>query len=262
MGGKDGDRLTIFSGLHGAGTRAIDLVFRDQRLLERIYQRTKRLLGWQTVIQVTAKNTHTPESVGDFTTFELTGIDFDHPKSHVRNHLQLDQKRIKNLIEMLPPNEEVDLSDSSITGLVIELEEHDFWKRRFHRKTRKELSRPGAKPSASESRGPVRSRRAPSSRMHSDSTYGRHTAEISTNRTDIAAAKSTMVVKRRPGRPPKEKSDATLTHRFALLLSEEDIARVNSIMQREGLGSMGQAIRDAIRCRHEDIVGSEGVIAK
>jgi hypothetical protein len=55
----------------------------------------------------------------------------------------------------------------------------------------------------------------------------------------------------RRGRPPKEKSDATLTRRLQILMSPEDIERIIAIMDLTTAGSMGEVIREAVRREFE-----------
>jgi hypothetical protein len=49
------------------------------------------------------------------------------------------------------------------------------------------------------------------------------------------------------GRPPKEKSEATLTRRLQILLSSDDIERIAAIMEATEATSMGEAVRESIR---------------
>lgn len=255
MGDSNQDRLTIFSGLHGAGTRAIELVLQDERLLERIYRATKAFLGWQIIIEVGTRDTHTPNSIGDFKAYETIGIDFDDPQKQVRKRLHLEYRQIKALIDMLPPEQEVDLTDPSNTG-VIKLDEHKLWKKRHHGKLVADQTQRRS-PSSAASNSPhqpgPRRLNAPSARSRA-LREPRQSNEANMNPTALASINLAKTVKRRPGRPLKEKSEATLTRRFGLLLTNEDLNRLEEVMRYHGLGSMGQAIRDIIRKEHQSLL--------
>lgn len=72
----DADRIVSIAGLHGAGTRAIDLVLRDRQLLERVERETRNLPGWQFFCEVIASDNETPTELGETLLREING-DFD-----------------------------------------------------------------------------------------------------------------------------------------------------------------------------------------
>jgi hypothetical protein len=84
----DKDRIVNIAGLCGAGTRAIDLVLRDQHLLERLERETRGLVGWQLFGEVFTDN-ETPKSLGEVKVREIKGADFDSVRYSVRSQLFL-----------------------------------------------------------------------------------------------------------------------------------------------------------------------------
>ena len=81
---SDRERLTIFAGLHGAGTRAIEKVLNDPPLIDKIHREIRHLLAWQAVIQVHARNSEVPKSIGHYRVFEIANIDFDNPTMRIK----------------------------------------------------------------------------------------------------------------------------------------------------------------------------------
>jgi hypothetical protein len=60
------------------------------------------------------------------------------------------------------------------------------------------------------------------------------------------------------GRPPKKKSDATLTRRLQILVTPQDIERITAIMDVTNAGSMGEVIREAVRREFERLEAKRG----
>ena len=77
--GVSNERITIVSGLHGSGTRAVGLLLEDEALLAMLEQRTRSFQAWQAVIHVKDVNpvTKTPRSLGDVHVLEVASVDFD-----------------------------------------------------------------------------------------------------------------------------------------------------------------------------------------
>jgi Ribbon-helix-helix protein, copG family len=71
--------------------------------------------------------------------------------------------------------------------------------------------------------------------------------EVETGRAVNKQRRQPKKANRLRGRPPKEKSEATLTRRLQILLSSDDLARIAAIMETTNAASMGEAIREAIR---------------
>ena len=72
-----------------------------------------------------------------------------------------------------------------------------------------------------------------------------------------AAKADPRALPRRWGRPPKLKSDASLTKRLQIMLSNHDAEMIEEIMQATRVASMGQVIRDAVRRDFERIVSEK-----
>lgn len=88
-----GDRIVNIAGLHGAGTRAIDFVLRDGRLLETIERQTRGLVGWQLFVEVHSTHDETPIGLRDVQVREIRGADFDSLRYSARNKLFIGTQR-------------------------------------------------------------------------------------------------------------------------------------------------------------------------
>jgi len=71
------NRLVSVAGLRGPGTRAIDLLLRNERLLDRLYRDTRGLTGWQFLAEVSDVVEDVPRSLREMSVRELTGVQFD-----------------------------------------------------------------------------------------------------------------------------------------------------------------------------------------
>lgn len=83
------DRIVNIAGLHGAGTRAIDFILRNEKLLQRIERETRSLVGWQTFVEVKSIDTEIPVGLGDLKVREIKGLDFDSIRHFIRSRLFL-----------------------------------------------------------------------------------------------------------------------------------------------------------------------------
>ena len=100
------DRAVVVAGLHGAGTRAIDLLLtsENQGLLDRLHRDTKDFAGWQAICRVFARDSETPAALDDFDVriFEIKNVDLDRVRASIGDELFLNVSRIKQLINVLP----------------------------------------------------------------------------------------------------------------------------------------------------------------
>jgi len=72
------DWLIDVAGVRAPGTLAIDLVLRDEPMLDQLYRQTRHLQGWQAVAEVVLDDSKTaPVSVRNLTVRELDSIDFE-----------------------------------------------------------------------------------------------------------------------------------------------------------------------------------------
>jgi len=72
-------RIMIVAGLHGAGTRSIDLVLQEPKLLDELIKRTKSYSGWQALIRVDKLDPtkEKPLQLGERAVVEITNVNFD-----------------------------------------------------------------------------------------------------------------------------------------------------------------------------------------
>lgn len=245
---RGSERLTIFSGLRGAGTRAIDLLLKDAHLIERLYRDTRNLLAWQAIIEVRARDTQFAESLGLYRVFEISNINFDDARNVVRPNLMLNDDRILELVRLLPPKDEIDFSDVTATGIA-NLHSYKLQKL-LRRGTVSRVSK-----SLSSTNDPGRLTRQPGDRLAPEPL---HHEEVEMNLTsDKRGSREIKQMRRQQGRPPKVKSDASLTRRLQILLSDRDIEAIEAIMEASGVTSMGQVIRDAVHKEFERLAAKK-----
>lgn len=239
------DRLTIFAGLHGAGTRAIELVLKDPSLLERMERQTRNLHAWQAIIAVESRNKIIPMSLGDLKIAEISAIDFDNPTNHICDRLVLGEENINKLIALLPPRHQIDFTDPAVTGIdkIINIEDY--------KSTQQNI------PDILE----IGMARAPTSprnlgRLISRSEAGAVDEPLYPKEAHMNKPKEIGEAwpRRRLGRPPKEKNKMSLTKSLLITLSERDVEMINEIMGITGVASMAQVIRDSIRMNHRSLV--------
>lgn len=248
---RSSDRLTIFSGLHGAGTRAIDLVLTDAPLMEQLYRDTRHLLAWQAIIEVRARDIEFPESLGLYRVFEITNINFDDPNNLVRANLLLTESRIMELVRLLPPRHEIDFTDAAATGIV------NLQSYKLAKVLGRGIVAQGKFPKSHASKtDPGRPKRRAGDR----SALGPlHNREANMNlASEKSEGQETKQTRRRWGRPPKPKSDASLSHRLQIMVSSRDIEMIETIIELSGVASMGQVVRDAIHREHERVKTTKG----
>lgn len=245
------DRLTIFSGLHGAGTRAIDLVLSDTPLMELLYRDTRHLLAWQCIVEVRPRNLEFPDSLGLYRVFEITNINFEDPNNLLRANLLLTESRIIELIRLLPPSHEIDFSDSVATGFVLNLQSH-----RLAKMLGRGITPLGKFPkSQSSTTDPGGPKRRSGDRSALGPLHNREANMKFANEGESQQAKQT---RRRWGRPPKPKNDASLTRRLQVMVSSRDLEMIETIIELSGVASMGQVVRDAIHREHERVRTTKG----
>lgn len=85
----DKDKIVSIAGLHGAGTRAIDLVLKNQELLEKIERESRFFVGWQLFVEVESRGGEKPLNIGAAEVREIKGADFDDLRYHTRGQLLL-----------------------------------------------------------------------------------------------------------------------------------------------------------------------------
>jgi hypothetical protein len=235
------DRVTVFAGLHPAGTRAIDLILSSPHLLEELSRKTRRLPAWQALIEVRAGDSEYPISVGGVHVFEISNVDFDDPNLRIRKRLMLDEATVAYLAKLLPrtDGDQVDYLDSMVTGMV------GLHPRKLYKYLRDSMLLDGIPPAIdSKPIDSVRPRRRAIDRLTLESPpIG---IPVSSNPT----LRSSQTRHRRPGRPKSMKTSASLVHRLEIRLSDDDLEMLAQMQSLSG-GSMGQAIRDAIRNKYE-----------
>jgi hypothetical protein len=223
----NGDKLTIAAGLHGAGTRALAWLLKDEKMLEQILKKTNRFVGWQAVVEVAAKDTETPLGIGDASVYEIRNVDFDSSKIPIRSRLFLEETEIETLLGMLPQT--IDLSDSSATGMVIPFRGHKS------------------------QRTPIAAGSASRPKHHSgDATSMRKTK---VQKHDQIAVKQDERVQR--GRPAKGQPPSVRLHQFPVNLSEADHQRLGEIVDAIGSISRAEVIRQAIRELHDRVLAEK-----
>lgn len=240
--GNGSDRLTIFAGLHGAGTRAIDLVLRDVSLLERLYRETRNFLAWQALIEVHARDFEKPLSIGHFRIFEISNVDFGVMGDLVRASLLFDESRTDELLHMLPTNKNIDRKDPVATGIT-RLSDYAKTRRRAMLQTSGQKSVPINDLSTAE-------------RLNSRSGIGAAIEPLFREEASMQSPAKTDPSSnaRRWGRPPKPKSDTSLLRRLTVMVSDQDMAMVEALMKETGVASWGQAVRDSIKRDYERLI--------
>jgi hypothetical protein len=126
---ENGERLTIFSGLHGAGTRAINFLFANPRILETLCRATHDKPAWQAIFEVEPIDKEFLKSIGDHRVREISNIDFRQPDKLIRDNLILSSTqadKLIKLISMLP--QKIDPTDIACTSIV-NLYNHRLWNR-------------------------------------------------------------------------------------------------------------------------------------
>lgn len=89
------DKIVSIAGLRPAGTRALDFVLRNRRLLERLERSTRQFVGWQLFAEVVAKDAETPISLHDEVIVrEIRGVDFDSVRYSTLSRLLLDKEAV------------------------------------------------------------------------------------------------------------------------------------------------------------------------
>lgn len=114
---QDTDRLVIISGLHGSGTRAIDLLLAEEKVVSSLWAQTRSFLAWQAVVEVVARDKETPISIGESRVFEIKDVDFNAPQNRIGENMLLSDDRIEELIKLLP-RQNVDRCSPSRTSVV------------------------------------------------------------------------------------------------------------------------------------------------
>ncbi len=246
------DRLTIFSGLRPAGTKAIELLLNSPTLLWTLYSKTRTLMAWQAIIEVYADDFEVPLALGDSAVFDLSKTNFADPNVSVRKNMFMNAETIKKICDLLPLREGVDLGDSNNTG-VIELAAHRLYKSRKHDNlSRGSLAAPHSAAFAEGQRNlPISRGTVP--RLEDGAAHKPQTSEANMRHV-ITASPVVAKARRGRGRPPKEKSGASLTHRLQIMLSTEDIQRIERIKELTGADSMGAAIRASLRAEYDRLV--------
>jgi hypothetical protein len=187
-----------------------------------------------------------PLALDDSAVFDLSKTKFADPKFSVRKNMFMNAETIKKICDLLPVREGVDLGDTNNTG-VIELATHRVYKsRKYDILSKGSLA---AQHSAALAKGqrnePISE--GPVPRFREGTAHGplQKIGEAKTRR-ELEISRAAITKRRGRGRPPKEKSDAVLTHRFQVMLSQEDIARVRRVQELAGVESMSEAIRLAV----------------
>jgi hypothetical protein len=165
----------------------------------------------------------------------------------------MDERKLKELLNLLPNKEDVDLSDPSYTGVtnVLRIDQHPLYKSNNYAKVSIDSTlRPHAEEMLRRNEDqPFSEGLVP--RLREEATHKpQQTGEAKMHR-NLKSPQILPTTRRGRGRPPKEKSDASLTHRFQVMLSQEDIARVQRVQHLAAVDSMGEAIRLAVRNEHE-----------
>jgi hypothetical protein len=223
--------LTIFAGLHGAGTQAVDLVLGDRALLDRLYRDTRHLLAWQAVIEVHAIDMQTPKSLGGCKVFEIAGVDFFDPKRILSNQLIVDDRQISELIDMLPSDDFIDASDPFRTS-IININEYKLRN--------------------SKHRGNIIKARNPKKDQQRDlGVLTRHSddsvvPEPPLNQEVYMDIAKPSARRARFGRPRKGDNNELFSKRLQIVLSERDVQSIEAIMTATGAATMSEVIRAAI----------------
>jgi hypothetical protein len=229
------DRVTIFSGLHGAGTRAVDLVLKNERLLERLRRETRGLAAWQSIIEVQSDDQELPISIGDHRSFEIN-LNQVSKGYDLRNRLFLSAADIHQLLGMSPPSGPINVSDPYATSMenVEWLDDHRLPKGEGRGKTI-----PGDR-RLTRSDPPTPERRA-------DLPVTFEPRFENEGLMNMAGPESTGRPRRRWGRPPMPDSSVKLSNRTSIMFSDHDLTMIEAIIDATGAASVSQVIRDALR---------------
>jgi hypothetical protein len=84
--GVFGHRIMVIAGWHGAGTRSIELVLKDAKLLAELSRKGGAYQGWQAIVKVSKVDgaVGKPIQIGEHNLFEIRGVDFDRIHDTVR----------------------------------------------------------------------------------------------------------------------------------------------------------------------------------
>jgi hypothetical protein len=244
---NDKDRLTIFSGLHSAGTRAIDLLLKDDALLWQLMAKTRKMPAWQAIIEVKADGFENPLALGESAVFEFAKAKFDDPKLSIRKNMFIDLEAMTGVAG--PASVEMRVAPKrSSDAREFELCKSDLYKTPTSAILSSEhpaAQRPAALPESHENQ-PIPSGKARRFREGAKRKPREHSeAKMSDVNAGLTAASTPQGHR---GRPAKAKSEAVGCKFWSRPRTSSEIQFIQDHTSAE---SMGEVIRDAVRAEYE-----------
>jgi hypothetical protein len=209
--------------------------------------------AWQAIVEVKADGFEKPLALGESAVFEFAKAKFDDHKFSIRKNMFVDIETIGSNSWSYPAEKRVALNASK------EERDLDVYRAGLHQTSSYAIHSPDdpaaqrpAAPAESHENQPISSGKARRFREGAKRKPREHSeAKMNNAIADLTAA---SVPRARRGRPTKAKSEAVLTRRLQIMVTPEDIERIQFVQDQTSADSMGEVIRDAVRAEYERLV--------